>query len=295
MSRGPRAGPGGEDAASAAQSPDSFTDLVHPVPLAPAPVEVEEDLKLCLVLRSGRGDQGLLHSDSGSELEMRLPKEPHGFCARVWRTLLRLCNRRLHAWAWRTANLGVSSLLISLIFFMLILFEGMVSAILVSTFHRLGIGQASGVYLLLPCPLAPLSPLMGLAALVLRRPFLGRLQAQLSLMAVINVVVVGTLYWMPGLLAPLLASGLLHVLVSYFAAIFSGLEMSNADLVMAEDSGDATLASIREASLRAAQTNREEEGICMAILPGRRRARSRADSVESDAPGEQEHGGATPF
>eukprot|EP00913_Durusdinium_trenchii_P018763 g17631.t2 len=37
MSRGPRAGPGGEDAASAAQSPDSFTDLVHPVPLAPAP------------------------------------------------------------------------------------------------------------------------------------------------------------------------------------------------------------------------------------------------------------------
>ena len=42
---------------------------------------------------------------------------------------------------------------------------------------------------------------------------------------------------------------------------------------LGRSAGDATLASIREASLRAAQTNREEEGICMAILPGRRAAR----------------------
>eukprot|EP00435_Cladocopium_sp_Y103_P014591 s1492_g3.t1 len=259
--------------------PESFTDLVQQLPLEGAPAvvanNVEEELKklssqrcqtfgddlptysinmlsscraprLCLVLRAEK-DRRLLRQSGESESGL---KKPQGFFYTLRRSLLRFRAQRLLRWVRvpnAAAKLGISNLVVSLFFFMLILFEGMASVILSSTFSRLEIEQAIWLWMLFPSPLAPLSPLMGLAALLLRRPLFCRLQAHLSLMASINLAVVGFAYGQEGLLKPCLVLFLLHVLVCYFAAIYSGLEMSSADVQLAEDSGgDASLQSLRE-------------------------------------------------
>lgn len=295
MSRGHKGEPvaaGGATKPSPAR-PESFTDLVQQLPLEGAPAVVAnnvEELKLCLVLRAKKDRRLLRQSSEESGL-----KKPQGFFYTLRRSLLRFRAQRLLRWVRvpNAAKLGTSNLVVSLFFFMLILFEGMASVILWSTFSRLEIEQAIGLWMLFPSPMAPLSPLMGLAALLLRRPLFCRLQAHLSLMASINLAVVGFTYGQEGLLKPCLVLFLLHVVVCYFAAIYSGLEMSSADVQLAEDSGgDASLQSLRESSAPAPRSSlrplprephAENEGICMALW--RSPARPHADSVESDVGG----------
>jgi len=301
MSRGhkgePEVSTGGFATKPQPAGPESFTDLVQQLPLEGAPTAIAnkvEELKLCLVLRAEK-DRRLLRQ-SGEESGL---KKPQGFFYTLRRSLLRFRSQRLLRWVRvpnAAAKLGISNLVVSLFFFMLILFEGMASVILWSAFSRLEIEQAIWLWMLFPSPLAPLSPLLGLAALLLRRPWFCRLQAHLSFMASINLVAVGFTYGQEGLLKPCLVLFLLHVVVCYFAAIYSGLEMSSADVQLAEDSGgDASLQSLRDSSAPVPrrslaplplQPRAESDGICLALWPGRRsRARPHADSVDSDVGG----------
>eukprot|EP00434_Breviolum_minutum_P040212 symbB.v1.2.035729.t1/scaffold4881.1/size33497/2 len=269
-------GPILESIRTARSRPESFTDLVHQLPVEAAPsgteasTGMEEELKLCLVLRADKEHQCDLRQVSGEESQL---KKPHGYCYSLRRSLLRFRTQRLLLWV-RTSNARVgriSDLLVSLIFFMLILSEVMALVILGTTFDRLDIEQAVWLWLLFPTLLAPCSPLMGLVALLMRQPWLCRLHSQLALMASINVAVVGSVYEsQDGLLTPCVVLFVVHVVLCYFAAVYSGFEMSNLDLALAEDSGgDASLFSLRTAAS-------SEDGICMALWPGRStRARNR--------------------
>lgn len=83
------------------------------------------------------------------------------------------------------------------------------------------------------------------------------------------------------LLIPALPSAFLHLSVAYVAALYAGLEMSNADLAAAEGSGDAPQLRL---------DFQRPEGICMAILR-RETTRERCDSEQSEAALDS----ATPF
>ncbi|CAJ1360235.1 unnamed protein product [Effrenium voratum] len=245
--------------------PASFTDLVQ-LPRADRQMDSAEDLKLCLHFRSG-GNVASQAFFGGGEMRFRY----------LQKSLIRLRVRVLLRWVCSPAQ-GISSLLVSLMLLMLVLWEGMLAMVLASGLRQLEGNKAFWTWLLLPSLFGPLSPLLGLLALLLQWPLLHRLHAEQALRAALNVLLVWLLYFHVGLLRPLMLSFLLHTAACYFAALYAGLEMSISDLALANDM-DASLLAVQRPSSRPPQHSE----ICMSILPGKEpgRWRHRTDSVES--------------